>query len=681
MPGSFYRALPMKLPTSFVDIDFETRSELDIMSVGARVYAGHHSTEVMMISFSVDQVKVFNWNPFFPIKKNLRRLKKAIDKVVNKKAVFRAHNSEFEYWIWNLVATRQFGWPAIPIESFYDTMVLCCAMGFPASLENAGEALQLETQKDKKGKALINFFSKPSRKKDEDWKDPLIYKSKFMEFVSYCDDDVRTQIGVSNACQPMTLRQYKVFILTEKMNVRGLPIDKKMAEGALKLVDIHKTIANRQIYKITDGFVESATQNKVKDWLNDNGCDIPNLQAAVIEKYLKSKKTSKLAKRVLEIRSSVSKSSTSKYKAALTLLTEDNTVHGFIKAFIARTGRWGGRGLQIQNFSKPDKNFPPWCDFDMLAKAIADVDMVFIEAVYDDVMSSLKAATRSMIRAPKGKKFVCADYSQIEARIVMWLAGDKTGLKDFSGEGKIYESMASDIFAKPSSKIEKPSFERDVGKETVLGCGFGMGAARFYARCTEDRGLDIEKNISTKAVKGYRKKYSMVPLAWKECEEQAIKAINNPGTSYSACDARLVYKVIGPHLFVQLPSKRKLCYPFAKTVTEQNQWGKIQEIIYFKQWNMKAKAGNKWQYDNTWGGTLFQHCVQATAADIMSNGMLTAEKRKYPTLFTVHDESLAMVDKNVGSYKEYEEILCELEPWAKGLPIVAEGWEGTRYRK
>lgn len=672
----------MQAPKLFVDIDFETRSEADIMSVGAYKYAEHPSTEVLMISFSINQKNIYNWNPFFSKEKNLKRLEHCIDKVVNGNHCFRAHNSEFEYWIWNLVAVRQFDWPKIPVEKFYDTMVQACVLGLPASLENAGTALELVDQKDKEGKALINFFSKPSRKKAEKYNCPLQNKIKFQKFIDYCDQDVRTQIGISRACPPMTDRQFSIFILTEKMNIRGLPIDHRMAEGALELVDVYKERADKQVQKITGGMIESATQNvALVKWLNENGCNIPNMQAPTVQQFVNSKKTNKVAKRLLRIRSNVSKTSTAKYKSALHLLSNTGKVHGFLKAFIAKTGRWGGRGLQIQNFSKPHKDFPWWCDYDILSECIAEVRLHLIETMYDDVMESLKAATRSMIKAPKGYKFICADYAQIEARIVMWLANDRTGLKDFSGEGKIYERMASEIFDVVISLILKPSFERDVGKETVLGCGFGMGWKKFLSRCVEQRGLDISAAIAQSAVKRYRNTYKKVPAAWKECEASAIKAIQNPGMSFSACEGKLVYKTAGPHLSVTLPSKRKLYYPHAYTRLEINEWGSEQEVIYYKGWNNKARVGHNWGSEKIWGGTLFQHAVQAIAMDVMSNGMLTAETRGYPTLFTVHDESLAMVKDSFGSVKEYEDILCELEPWAKGLPIIAEGWEGQRYKK
>lgn len=667
---------------SFIDIDFETRSETDF-AAGTYKYAAHPSTEILMISFSFDQEEIFNWNPFFPTAKSARMLKKAIAMVKSGKAVFRAFNAEFEFWNWNINGPKQFDWPKLPEECFYDAMVAGCIAGLPAKLEHAAEVIAGGAQKNKEGAALINFFSKPSRRKGgELFNNPIDYKEKFMSFVGYCDDDVRAQISVCEFCPDMTQYQYDIYLLTEKMNSRGLPIYKAMAEGALKLVDRYKAEAELRIQKITKGKIQSATQNKfLLIWLNENGCDIPNLTAPIIEKYLRKTTLTPIQREVISIRSNVSKTSTAKFKSAIDYLSAQNTVHGFLKAFIAITGRWGGRGIQIQNFSKPDKDFPYWCDFELLSDLIAGEYYEFLTVIYGDIMQVLKAATRSMIKAHKGKKFVCADFAQIEARIVMWLAGDKVGLGDFAGEGKIYENMAGTIFNKATADIMKPSFERDVGKEAVLGCGFGMGAAKFVFRCVEQRNLPVTSEVGTKAVKGYRKRYVEVVKEWKQCEIAAVKAIQTPGATFSACKGKLKYKVEGNHLTCQLSSGRKLLYAFPRVRNEENAYGNTVPVIYYKHWDIKAPAGKKWCYTTIWGGTLFQHAVQATAMDVMANGMLNAEEEGYPALFTVHDESLAMVDENFGSYKEYENILCRLPSWAKGLPIVAEGWEGPIYKK
>lgn len=671
------------LPTSFLDIDFETRSKLDVTVVGAKKYVEHKSTRILMVSFTLDEGEVINYNPFFSsdrIKRKILNLFRKVKRSKGKIAV-RAFNSEFEYWIHNLVGVNQFGWPELDISCFYDVRIQAGAMGFPGSLENAAVASGAEIQKNPEGKALIKFFSAPNA--DGTFNNPIDHPEKFKRFINYCDDDVRAQIAVAHKCLPLSERQFRVSIMTERMNIRGLPINKKLVQNAIKLVDIYKELADKKIQAITDGAVSSGRQTKVlQQWLNANGCDIPALRAEVIEKFLASPKHCPgKTYEVLQIRSNVSKTSIAKYEKALVYLAEGDRVHGFLKAFMAITGRWKSFGLQMHNYPKPGKLFPSWADMDLIHEAINGLDYAFLEILYGDLMEVLKAAARSMIYAPEGYKFVTADYSQIEARIVMWMADDPVGLADFSGEGKIYEGMAADIYGVPASKIQKPSKERDVGKETVLGCGFGMGDKKFYITCTEIRNIDIEREIAKKAVKGYRARYVKVPKAWKDCEEAAIKALLNPGHSFTACKGKLELRVSGSHLFCKIPSGRKIVYPFAKLKRENDQWGNEKYVIYHKVWVNQAKKGCNWQYQKTWGGIIFQKSVQGTAADIMADGMETAEKHGYPSLFTVHDEAASLVKEDFGSVKEYEDLLCQLKPWAKGIPVVSEGWQGKYYRK
>lgn len=669
-----------------LDIDFETRSEANILDVGSRVYAEHPSTEIMMMSFSINGVKVVNWNPFTSKDKQPY----LVLALVKAGWMIAAHHSEFEFWIWNIVGTRQFGWPKLPIEQFYDTMALSCAMAFPASLDGAGQALKAETTKDKGGTALINFFSKPSRKKGEHFKNPLHYIDKFNDFISYCDDDVACQIGIRKKTKMLSEFEHKVFILTEKMNERGLPIDEELCRGALDLVDEYQIIANKKAIKIAgkDCPFESLTQAQaVKKWLNENGCDIPNMQKDVIADWLTNpkKKMSKKARKILELRSQVAMSSTSKYKKILAQLASDGCVHGFIKYYIARTGRWGGRGVQIQNFPRPVKEFiAKMCeiqgvefddlDWEQPIQMIKDRDIDQLEWYYDDVMSVLSSCLRAAIKAPDGYKFVSADYSQVEARFVMWFANDPQGLKEFGGEGKIYEGMASQIYNIPKKKIGKNSFERFMGKQTILGAGFGMAAPKFVTSCKEKGGVDVELDLAKKAIYGYRDRYSMVPKLWTEVEKCAIRAVKMPGTIHKYIHVK--YQMRGKHLYCILPSGRELCYPFAFVKYEKTKFG-MQSKLYYQGLTYERKWGNV----DTWGGKLTENFVQAAARDVMAHGLINCEEAGYLSLFTVHDEGVSMVKKDFGSYQEYEKLMCDLPAWAIGCPIEAEGWEGERYRK
>lgn len=670
---------------NFIDIDFETKSEADIMAVGARKYAEHPSTEILMMSFSINGRPVVNFNPY--TSKGRKNYPYQVLALVKIGWFIRAHNSEFEFWIWNLVATRQFNWTTVGVEQFYDTMAMSCAMAYPASLEKAGEAIGTDTQKQKQGKALINFFSKPSRKKDEDFKNPLLHSDKFNEFINYCDDDVRTQQSIANKTKLLSLFEHKVYILTEKMNIRGLPIDLKMVQGAIELVEVYQEKANDRAKEIIgeDLPFESLTQTAVvKNWLNENGCNIPNMQAPVIAEWLEKSnqedleedyKISDDCKEILLLRSQCAKASTSKYKKIIAGYCDDGRIHGFIKYHIARTGRWGGRGVQIQNFPRPSQTLPKDIDWELVAEFIRDRDLETIEFLFGNPMDVLSGALRASICAPPGYKFVSADYSQVEARFVFWFADDKKGLEEFGGEGKIYEGMASEIYGIQKNKVGKDSFERFMGKQTILGAGFGMGARKFVSSCKEKGGVEVELSLAKKSIDGYRSRYPMVKKLWTNVEKAAIRAIKNPGSIHKYI--HVSYQKRGKHLYCKLPSGRELCYPDATVGLRQGYYGLEEKLFY---WGTDPFS-KKWVQLDTWGGKLTENFVQAAARDVMAFGLLNCERKGYVSLFTVHDEGVSIVKEDYGSYKEYEKLMCTIPKWAKGCPIAAEGWEGKRYRK
>jgi DNA polymerase len=456
-----------------------------------------------------------------------------------------------------------------------------------------------------------------------------------------------------------------------------------MAKGAIELERKYIIKANARINEITNCAIQSAKQTvALTNWLNTElKAKIPNLKAPTIERYLLKTDIDPVVEEILIIRRNASKSSTAKYVKAKNMITRLGRVHGSLKAYLTITGRWAGRALQIQNFSKPnDKLFPKWKAYDIehLCYLIARADLEAIEQAYGDVMEVLKGATRAMIYAPPGYKFIAADYSQVEARVTMWLANCIIGLRDFAGEGKIYEKMAGTIFDVCYSAIVSGSWERQLGKKAVLGCGFGMGAVKFLQTCIQD-GLIIAKNIAEKAVKAYRKRYREVRDSWYECEGAAISAIENKGHTFTACNKKLKYKYLNNALRCELPSGRFIFYPGAVVRTEHNRFGYESKQIKYLNWKDARPKGKKWDYETIWGGTLFQHAVQAIAADLIANGLLNVEKEGYEVIFTVHDEGVSLVPKHFGSVKEYEKLLCRLPGWARGIPLIAEGYEGVRY--
>lgn len=668
---------------TWIDIDYETRSFLDVTDVGSAKYSEHESTEILMITLSINiDEEIINWNPFTGDRKDFRRLCQIfrLIKLNPKTYRIRAHHSEFEYWITRNVATRQFKWPVIPIEQFYCTMSLSGANSYPSALAKAGEAMRLPEQKLLAGKALINFFSKPTTKKGEKtFRNPLDYLKKFNQFIDYCNVDRLCQISIVDHCQPLTRQQERVMVLTEKMNVRGIPIDKKMVYGALELVEVYRAKADQRIHELTHGELNSARQTEaLTKWLNKKGAKIPNLKAPTLENYLLKPDLNPVIEEAILIRSNISKTSTAKYEKALDYLTCDDKVHGFIKAYLAMTGRWKSFGLQLHNFPKPGKKLRSWYNHSLLCEMIREREFNEIEVIYGDIMEALKAAARGMIYAPTGYTFTSADYSQIEARIVMWVANDPIGLADFREDKKVYELMAAEIFVCNMESIIKGSFERDVGKETVLGCGFGMGEEKFRGQALSNRGLIIPQKISKKAVKAYRARYKRVPEAWKECETAAFRAIRNKGRKFYACGGKYCFYYANDALNNKLPSGRTIKYPEARIGVVQKKWG-AQETILYRTWKETAKAGHKWVWADIWGGVFFQHGVQGIAGDVMATGLLNVENEGYNVLLTVHDEGLSLNRVGFGDEDEYIELLCDADEWADGIPLKAEAWTGRRY--
>ena len=659
----------------FADIDFETRSELDITAVGAWRYSEHHSTEVLICVYSING-RIYKWvYGDEPPETLIKWLKNKKYRNIRK---IRAFNSMFEFCIWNNVCTR-LGWPRMPLERFYCSMADACSKGFPGSLEKAGEAMGLHILKDTIGKKLINKFSKPLPEKNGGgFNDPLELPNSFYRFIQYCTTDVKTQIAVSEFTGTLSASEWEIFLLTEKMNERGIPVDKKMIDGAIYLAKLAIEKNEKEAKKITGGGFSLSQTAQVKKWLNENGVPIPDMQKRTIERTLKKKDLPDKARKILELRLSSAKTSTAKYQKAKELVSSDGRIHGAIKYHIAKTGRWAGRGLQIQNFVRP--NLPKWTDYLFLSELIRSKESQLIEIIYGDLMEALSSALRTMIRAPEGKKFVRADYAQIEARINFWLAGENKALKIFAEGGDIYCDMASDIYGFNVTKENE--MERFMGKQSILGLGFQMAAPKFKKSVFDVADIIIELLFSEKIVKTFRNKFKKVKAMWGEVNQAAMNAVMHRGKRFYCCNKKIYYIADKKYLYSVLPSGRKIHYfdPVIEKVAPPPNWEKrdlINQITFMG----SDPVSKKWVRLKGYGGYFCENNAQAIARDIMANGALNVEKAGYDVIFLVHDEPVSVVDEDFGSYKEYEKLLCKLPKWAEGLPVEAEGCESIVYKK
>jgi len=277
-----------------------------------------------------------------------------------------------------------------------------------------------------------------------------------------------------------------------------------------------------------------------------------------------------------------------------------------------------------------------------------------------------------MLRASPGCRFLAADYNAIEARVVMWVAECDLGIDLFLRDTGVYEDMARVVYGL-SRTAPVTEDQRQLGKQVILGCGFGMGWKKFMITC-QGYGMNVDKALAQKAVKAYRDMFRDVVNFWKELNEAALLAVQSK--KLVKC-GRLQLLIKGKFLFIRLPSGRKLAFYEPKIEWKKKDWG-MQETLTYMAVDSKTK---QWRREETYGGKLFENIVQGIAADVMTDAMIRLEANNYPLVLTVHDELISDVPNGEGSLKEFEELMGMLEPWAEGLPIKVKGWEKDRFRK
>lgn len=301
----------------------------------------------------------------------------------------------------------------------------------------------------------------------------------------------------------------------------------------------------------------------------------------------------------------------------------------------------------------------------------------WIRKNYGNPMDVFSSLLRSMLIASPGCELFCADFSSVEARVAFWVAEHHEGVKAFRENRKLYEEMAAETFGMDISEVLKDSLERFIGKESVLGCQYGLGWRKFMINCHQKGMKMVTPEIAKKAVYTYRKVHHPIPEFWGMCERAAIQAIRNPGKRYRV--TKVVFYVSGDFLNIKLPSGRRLRY-FKPSISSKQLAGGylVPEIRYW----MQDQKTQQWVRRNIWGGTFTNHIVQGLSRELMVHGVFNIENAGYRFLLSVHDEGLAEKKKGKGSLKEYLDLMAgQLPEWAKGLPLKAEGWTGQRYHK
>jgi len=638
-------------------IDFETRSKANLPDVGLDIYANDPTTEVLCIAFGTqpDNVLVTDKvnNPHYG-----HFLSKLLDHVANGGKI-QAWNAMFEYAIWGCVCVPKYGWPPLKLEQCIDSMAIAAANNVPQSLDDAGAFMDSTHKKDAIGARLIQKLCKPNRKGEFE-NDPELLQQLF----DYCAQDVRTEMAIVKLLRPLTADEQRVWELTQRINLRGVPVDPNELQNAVKAVQGAQKTIDEETLQLTG--CKPSERAKLLLWLNQRGAELPDLTEKTVSAKLVSTDLFDDVRRALELRQEGSQTSVAKY-AKMLEIQRDGKIRNTLVYHGASTGRWASRGgLNLQNIARPT------LEDGQIASAIPKV---FGQGV--GTMDELSSLVRSAISAPDGQTFVDVDFSSIENRVGVWLASQTDKVELFRKGLDEYKVFASQyLYNVPYDEVTKD--QRQVSKSAVLGAMFGQGA-KGLVKYAEGMGVNLTENQAKNAVDNYRMSYAKVKDLWAACEKAAIDAVKNPGNPFAA-GSKIVMKCDGKALWMRLPSGRLICWQRPELDLLTTPWGSKKMGVVVHSQNTYSR---QWSRNALIGSSIFQSAVQGTARDFLAVAMLNLEANGFLVINSIHDEVLLLVEEQNGesALEQVIKIMTTPPVWAPDFPLAAEGWHGKRYRK
>lgn len=669
-----------------LSIDIETYSDVDIGKAGLYKYAQSPAFEVLLIAYSLDggPVQVIDLasgglSSCVPVW--------LINALKDPAYIKHAYNAAFEWYC----LCRKFRWDperegAEFLRQWRCTMLHGLYCGYTAGLDATGNALGLPQDKRKlmTGKALIKYFCVPceptksngGRRRNLPHHDQL----KWDLFKQYNTQDVVTEMEIERRLSnfPVPDAVQAQWVTDQIINLRGVAIDREMVEGAL---DLDTAVRKDYLQEAAElsGLENPNSVAQLTKWLQEEtGEEVSDLKKTTVSDLLDKELSSDAARRMLEIRQELGKTSNKKYNAIETAVCADGRVRGLLQFYGAnRTGRWAGRIVQPQNLPRT------YIDADVLPLARELVEKrqrAALELIFGSVPDTLSQLIRTALVATPGQTLVDADFSAIEARVIAWLAGEEWVLDVFRTHGKIYEATASQMFNVPLERIKKGNPEysyRQKGKVATLALGYQGGTGSLISMGALRNGLTEEELPDI--VERWRRANPAIVQFWYTVEAAAKEAVNT-GRRIELWDGRLVFaRECDPvngldFLTIQLPNGRKLYY--AKPYMATNRFGRP-SLGY---WGMNQKT-KKWEQLETYGGKLAENITQAVARDCLAEAVEHLESAGYPVVFHIHDEVVIDAPLNKADLKDVVRIMSLVPSWAEGLPLNAEGWVNEFFKK
>ena len=652
-----------------LSIDIETRSSIDIGKAGAYKYAQSPDFEILLFAYqwNNDPVKVIDL-------KNGEELPCwLMQALADPNVIKHAYNAAFEWYCLNCAGYET------PIEQWRCTMAHGLYCGYTAGLDATGKAIGLPQDKQKltTGKALIRYFCVPCKPTKTNgsrtWNQPWHDTDKWELFKEYCLQDVVTEREILKRLDlfPMPEEEEHLWQMDVLMNAYGVRVDTDLIEGALYIDQISTQRLTDEAISLT-GLQNPNSAAQLLQWLRDNGTEADNLQKATVAELLGGINPNKV-RRMLEIRQQLGKTSIKKYVAMDTARGEGDRVRGLTQYYGAnRTGRWAGRLVQMQNLPR---NYLKTLDYARNLVKAKNYDGVRI--LYGNVPDTLSQLIRTAFIPSAGHKFVVADFSAIEARVIAWLAGEQWVNEVFATHGKIYEATASQMFGVPVERITKgkPEYSlRQKGKVATLALGYQGGTSALIAMGALQMGLTEEELPDI--VQRWRQANPRIKGLWYAIENAALAVMETAQPQginglIFALEGDLIYGQ--SFLTVRLPSGRKLFYP--KPFLKENRFEKMAVHYY-----TVGQQTRKWEVTSTYGGKMVENIVQAIARDCLAVTLERIAARGLQVVFHVHDE--VIIDAPMETTVEAIcDLMAEPIPWAPGLVLKGAGFESGYYMK
>ena len=679
-------------------LDIETFSKVDLPKCGVYRYAEDISTEVLCIAWSLNGGPINLWTPGASITP-LRQAALTADVLV-------AHNANFERVVLSARAGKAIGFPQIPINKWKCTAAKAAALALPRSLAGCAIALGL-TLKDEAGKRVMLKLSKPRKPTKLDKTErysPITAPEDFKVLYDYCENDVRVEMEIDDCLPDLISAEQRIWELDQLINDRGLRVDAPTIDKVIDMVKDYKDQLSDECIEICG--LRPGQRDGILGWCASQDYPLTGYTAQDIKTHLGDSSTPKDVQRVLHIRAETSKTSVKKYDAMARAICRNTRIKGMFLYHGAGTGRWAGRIVQLQNL--PRGKFKKMSE---VAEQIADGNLDWLSMLYGSPMEAFSTAIRPMIIAAPNKHFITADFSNVEGRVLAWLADETWKLQAFAdfdiGLGPdLYLVAAAQIYG---CTIEEAQEHRQLGKVAELALGFGGGAGAF-TKMADVYGLKLApvlpgllevatSEMIEKAAWMYESAFKADPTIiyeeylaadlikrlWRAAHPQTVifwKALEDgvKNTLLFKTPTR-VGKIICEYenefLYLKLPNGRRLAYYQAEIRITKTKWGNKETISFMGENSLT----NKWERQYTYGGSLAENVTQATARDFLVHGMQTLEAQGYPVIGHVHDEVICEVDTAINDIKQFEGLMTQLPKWGKGIPLAAAGWIGLRYKK